>query len=430
MSRIPLGSAPRERMWNESRQVPRLGWSAASDDPPRVVVVAHVAAPRERLVGDPDAALGGRARPARAAARRRARRRRSRAARRSSRRAPCRRRAPPSPRTSPPRGAGWPRSAPRAPPRSRATAGRARSPARAPRQRARTSAGVCGEAIRSGSNSSTASKPAAAAARQLLLERPAQADGGDRAAHAAPARRRGRSIRSRSGRAPVNSSSEPAACSATIAPPSSVRQPRSARVLQQLGLAAACRRPRRPRGAGRSSSGGTARAGVGGHAGRRRVDEPVGVGRARLERRRPPRRGARAPRRAAAARSLARRRRTLSRSAPEREHRVGDRRARPAGAEQHDALGARARQAALERLAEAARVGVVADRAPVAQHDRVDRAERGRLGRQLVELVDHELLARVRDVEPAQAGARASRTSAPTSLAGRPSSSRSSSRYS
>ena len=35
---------------------------------------------------------------------------------------------------------------------------------------------------------------------------------------------------------------------------------------------------------------------------------------------------------------------------------------------------------------EAARVGVVADRAPVAKHDRVDRAERGRLGGQLVEL--------------------------------------------
>ena len=36
-----------------------------------------------------------------------------------------------------------------------------------------------------------------------------------------------RSIRSRSGRAPVNSSIDPAACSATIAAPLSVRQPRA-----------------------------------------------------------------------------------------------------------------------------------------------------------------------------------------------------------
>ena len=30
------------------------GWSAAADDPPRVVVLAHVAAPGERLVRDPE----------------------------------------------------------------------------------------------------------------------------------------------------------------------------------------------------------------------------------------------------------------------------------------------------------------------------------------------------------------------------------------
>jgi hypothetical protein len=82
---------------------------------------------------------------------------------------------------------------------------------------------------------------------------------------------------------------------------------------------------------------------------------------------------------------------------------VADRGARPAGAQQHDLVGARAGQAALERLAEAARVGVVADLAPAAQHDGVDRAERGRLRRQVVELADHQLLAGVRHVEPAQA---------------------------
>ena len=90
--------------------------------------------------------------------------------------------------------------------------------------------------------------------RELVVERAAEADGGDRPArpfsHPRAAPRRVRlpllvvpvpigtphtawamssstwpSIRSRSGRAPVNSSSDPAACSATIAAPSSVRQP-------------------------------------------------------------------------------------------------------------------------------------------------------------------------------------------------------------
>ena len=60
---------------------------------------------------------------------------------------------------------------------------------------------------------------------QLLLQRAAQADGGDRAAHAPPRVAKWRSIRSRSGLAPVKRSKEPAACSTTIPPPSSVRQP-------------------------------------------------------------------------------------------------------------------------------------------------------------------------------------------------------------
>ena len=52
----------------------------------------------------------------------------------------------------------------------------------------------------------------------------------------------------------------------------------------------------------------------------------------------------------------------------------------PAGAEQHDAVGARAGQAALEGLLEAAGVGVVADqRGRRAKHDRVHGAERGGL---------------------------------------------------
>ena len=39
--------------------MPRDGWSARLDDPPGVVVVAHVATPGQRLVRDPDAVLGG-----------------------------------------------------------------------------------------------------------------------------------------------------------------------------------------------------------------------------------------------------------------------------------------------------------------------------------------------------------------------------------
>ena len=66
---------------------------------------------------------------------------------------------------------------------------------------------------------------------QLLVERAAQADRGDRALHRAPtgsiSSARCRSMRSRSGVTPVNSSSEPAACMTAIPPPSSVRHPSS-----------------------------------------------------------------------------------------------------------------------------------------------------------------------------------------------------------
>ena len=60
---------------------------------------------------------------------------------------------------------------------------------------------------------------------QLLLQRAAQADGGDRAAGHRPASRSGGA--SGRGRAvvPVKRSKEPAACRTTMPPPSSVRQP-------------------------------------------------------------------------------------------------------------------------------------------------------------------------------------------------------------
>ena len=74
-----------------------------------------------------------------------------------------------------------------------------------------------------------------------------------------------------------------------------------------------------------------------------------------------------------------------------------------AGADEHDVVGRRARQAARERLPEAARVGVVPDEAVAREDDRVDRLQRLRLGGQLVELADDELLAGMRDVQAAQA---------------------------
>ena len=82
---------------------------------------------------------------------------------------------------------------------------------------------------------------------------------------------------------------------------------------------------------------------------------------------------------------------------------MADGRAGPAGAEQHDVVGARAGQAALERLAEAAGVGVVPDPPAVVEDDGVDGAERLGLGRERVELGHDELLARMGDVEAAQA---------------------------
>ena len=220
MSRMPAGSDPRERMWKLSRQVPSAGWSARWTISPRVVERVHVPAPRERLVGDSQAAGLGPRRRARAAARPRARRRRSPPMRRSSRRGSCPRRAPPSPRTWPRRG----RTPAPASPRSRGTADRARSRGRAhPPARVRRRVAAASRSGRSRTARRRRSRRSAAAA-QLLLQRAAQADGGDRAAgHRSVAK--WRSMRSRSAVRPVKRSKEPAACRTTIPPPSSVRHP-------------------------------------------------------------------------------------------------------------------------------------------------------------------------------------------------------------
>ena len=165
ISRIPPGSLPRERMWKLSRQTPSAGWSAARDDPPRVVVVVDVAAPRERLVGDPHPARGrelGEPVQLRGGERvvvdrvgrdARADEHRVRAQLLHERRTCAR------------RGAGCARAGPPAPPRSRGTAGRAsmRSPSSSARRR--TSARRERRADRGRSRTARPpSKPACAAA--------------------------------------------------------------------------------------------------------------------------------------------------------------------------------------------------------------------------------------------------------------------------
>ena len=81
---------------------------------------------------------------------------------------------------------------------------------------------------------------------------------------------------------------------------------------------------------------------------------------------------------------------TTPAAAPSRRSACATRRARAAGAEQHDAVQRGARQPALEALGEPGGVGVVADRAAVAKHDRVDRAERLGLVGELVEVLEHD----------------------------------------
>ena len=146
------------------------------------------------------------------------------------------------------------------------------------------------------------------------------------------------------------------------------------------------------------------RAGVVGHARRRRVDETVGCGRARRggRRRRRRRRARPGTRRAPRPARSPRRRRAVARPrapAP-RARRRCRRRRRPTST---TSSRLRARQAAAEALGEARPVGVVADHAAVVEHDRVDRAERLGLARERVEMRDRELLARVGDVDAAQA---------------------------
>ncbi|GAA2851599.1 hypothetical protein GCM10010472_05840 [Pseudonocardia halophobica] len=75
-------------------------------------------------------------------------------------------------------------------------------------------------------------------------------------------------------------------------------------------------------------------------------------------------------------------------------------RAGPSRPQQHDPVERHAGQAGDEAVAEPGPVGVVPDGPVPVEHDRVDGADRGRVGREVVEVRDHELLAGVGDVHP------------------------------
>ena len=99
-----------------------------------------------------------------------------------------------------------------------------------------TSLGTSGEPIRSLSNSSIASKPAPAAARQLVLEHAADRHRGDALAHQPVSSLKCADMRAASAGRPVKYSNAPTACCTAIPPPVSTRQPRAAGRRHQLGL--------------------------------------------------------------------------------------------------------------------------------------------------------------------------------------------------
>ena len=74
--------------------------------------------------------------------------------------------------------------------------------------------------------------------------------------------------------------------------------------------------------------------------------------------------------------------------------------ARPARAEQDDRVEHGVREPVAHGAREPGQVGVVPDGPAVGEHDGVDRADRRGLGGQLVEVVEHQLLDRMGDVEP------------------------------
>jgi len=72
------------------------------------------------------------------------------------------------------------------------------------------------------------------------------------------------------------------------------------------------------------------------------------------------------------------------------------------GMQLHDAIELCAGKSVVEISAEARPIGVVSDRLAGVEEDRVHRSEPARIRRELVEVLDHQLLARVSDVEAAE----------------------------
>lgn len=143
---------------------------------------------------------------------------------------------------------------------------------------------------------------------------------------------------------------------------------------------------------------------MGGHAGGCGVDEAVGAGEVLLDAVRGlGGRAARAEvpvqRRGQARGAFGHRVHDGEVAAAQGEHGVRDGRARAARAELHDAVERGVGQATGEGCRESGDVGVVADGAPALEDDGVDGAERLGLRGELVEVLDDELLAGVRDVQ-------------------------------
>ena len=87
-------------------------------------------------------------------------------------------------------------------------------------------------------------------------------------------------------------------------------------------------------------------------------------------------------------------------SGAEAEQRVRDRRAGAARAEENDPVGRRSEQSSDEVLLEAEGVGIVTGGLPALEHNGVHGPNGRRLGRELVNVVEDELLVRMGDVQP------------------------------
>ena len=88
---------------------------------------------------------------------------------------------------------------------------------------------------------------------------------------------------------------------------------------------------------------------------------------------------------------------------PGRNERMTDRRARAARAQQNDGAEIGPGQSGPKRGAETTDIGVVTDQPAVSDQHRVDGADRGRAGRDVIEVGQHLLLARMRHIARVEA---------------------------